>query len=237
MPGAPDWIRPLAALTRAQGGDRAGARRLLSELLGAEHDLHPQRRRARPRAAPGARRHRRTPGPRRALSRRRRVGTRRRGPSLIRAGLLRGVPVDRRRVRRSSSTRRRTACRCRRSRRSSLCRRIGGHVMRRSLLVGLAVVGLMIGSFLNVCIARLPGGRVGRVAARRAVRRAEPPIALVRQRPGGELPGARRTMPRCRADQLCAIRSSRSLTRWAVRGAGRAGSSTSPIAPRAAPRA
>jgi tetratricopeptide (TPR) repeat protein len=37
MPGAPDWVRPLAALTRAQGGDRTGARRLLSELLDAEH--------------------------------------------------------------------------------------------------------------------------------------------------------------------------------------------------------
>jgi tetratricopeptide (TPR) repeat protein len=36
MPRAPDWVRPLAALTRAQGGDRTGARRLLSELVGAE---------------------------------------------------------------------------------------------------------------------------------------------------------------------------------------------------------
>jgi hypothetical protein len=33
MPGAPEWMRPLAAVTRAEGGDRAGARRLLSELL------------------------------------------------------------------------------------------------------------------------------------------------------------------------------------------------------------
>lgn len=33
MPGAPEWLRPLAALTRARGGDRAGARRLLAELL------------------------------------------------------------------------------------------------------------------------------------------------------------------------------------------------------------
>jgi tetratricopeptide (TPR) repeat protein len=32
MPSAPDWIRPLAAETVARGGDRAGARRLLSEL-------------------------------------------------------------------------------------------------------------------------------------------------------------------------------------------------------------
>jgi tetratricopeptide (TPR) repeat protein len=32
MPGAPAWIRPLAALTRAEGGDRNGARRLLGEL-------------------------------------------------------------------------------------------------------------------------------------------------------------------------------------------------------------
>jgi hypothetical protein len=36
MPGAPSWLRPLAAVTRAQGGDRAGARRLLAELATAE---------------------------------------------------------------------------------------------------------------------------------------------------------------------------------------------------------
>lgn len=36
LPRAPDWIRPLAALTRASGGDRDGARRLLSELLSSE---------------------------------------------------------------------------------------------------------------------------------------------------------------------------------------------------------
>jgi hypothetical protein len=33
MPGSPGWIRPLAAVTLAQGGDRAGARQLLGELL------------------------------------------------------------------------------------------------------------------------------------------------------------------------------------------------------------
>ena len=33
MPGAPAWIRPLAAETVARGGDRASARRLLAELL------------------------------------------------------------------------------------------------------------------------------------------------------------------------------------------------------------
>jgi tetratricopeptide (TPR) repeat protein len=32
MPGAPAWIRPLAALTLSRGGDRAGARALLEEL-------------------------------------------------------------------------------------------------------------------------------------------------------------------------------------------------------------
>jgi hypothetical protein len=32
MPGAPNWIRPLAAITRAQGGDRTGARHMLTEL-------------------------------------------------------------------------------------------------------------------------------------------------------------------------------------------------------------
>lgn len=33
MPRAPEWLRPMAAVTLAQGGDRAGARRLLNLLL------------------------------------------------------------------------------------------------------------------------------------------------------------------------------------------------------------
>jgi hypothetical protein len=33
MPKAPEWIAPIAAATRARGGDRAGARRILEELL------------------------------------------------------------------------------------------------------------------------------------------------------------------------------------------------------------
>ena len=33
IPGAPDWIRPLAAITRAQGGDRTGARQILTGLV------------------------------------------------------------------------------------------------------------------------------------------------------------------------------------------------------------
>jgi tetratricopeptide (TPR) repeat protein len=36
MPGAPEWLGPLAAATAASGGDRAGARKMLGELLGAE---------------------------------------------------------------------------------------------------------------------------------------------------------------------------------------------------------
>jgi len=36
MPGAPGWIGPLAATTAASGGDRAGARKMLAELLAAE---------------------------------------------------------------------------------------------------------------------------------------------------------------------------------------------------------
>jgi hypothetical protein len=36
MPGAPAWLGPLAAITRAQGGDRAGARQLLQNLVGSE---------------------------------------------------------------------------------------------------------------------------------------------------------------------------------------------------------
>lgn len=36
MPGAPEWLGPLAATTAASGGDRAGARKMLAELLGAD---------------------------------------------------------------------------------------------------------------------------------------------------------------------------------------------------------
>ena len=36
IPGAPDWIRPLAAVTLARGGDRQGARTMLEELRGSE---------------------------------------------------------------------------------------------------------------------------------------------------------------------------------------------------------
>jgi tetratricopeptide (TPR) repeat protein len=38
MPGAPDWIQPLAAETVARGGDRAGARRLLGDLLTSDQE-------------------------------------------------------------------------------------------------------------------------------------------------------------------------------------------------------
>jgi tetratricopeptide (TPR) repeat protein len=36
MPRAPEWLGPLAATTAASGGDRAGARKMLAELLSAE---------------------------------------------------------------------------------------------------------------------------------------------------------------------------------------------------------
>jgi len=36
MPGAPVWLQPLAAVTRAQGGDRASARQMLRDLAQSE---------------------------------------------------------------------------------------------------------------------------------------------------------------------------------------------------------
>ena len=38
LPGAPLWLRPLAAVTRVEGGDRQGARHLLEELENSEED-------------------------------------------------------------------------------------------------------------------------------------------------------------------------------------------------------
>jgi tetratricopeptide (TPR) repeat protein len=38
MPGAPEWLVPIAAITRAQGGDRANARVLLNQLAQSQED-------------------------------------------------------------------------------------------------------------------------------------------------------------------------------------------------------
>jgi tetratricopeptide (TPR) repeat protein len=40
MPDAPEWIAPIAAVTRARGGDRAGARRILEELRQAASEQY-----------------------------------------------------------------------------------------------------------------------------------------------------------------------------------------------------
>jgi hypothetical protein len=39
LPGAPDWLKPLEALTRAQGGDRATSRQLWTQILQSDSDL------------------------------------------------------------------------------------------------------------------------------------------------------------------------------------------------------
>jgi hypothetical protein len=36
MPGAPEWVRQVAAVTLVEGGDRRGARRVLLELISAD---------------------------------------------------------------------------------------------------------------------------------------------------------------------------------------------------------
>ncbi len=70
-------------------------------------------------------------------------------------------------------------------------------------LVLLGVFGLMIGSFLNVCISRLPAGESVVDAAAHIVDRAATPIRAFDNVPVRELPGARRPMPVVpRADRL-----------------------------------
>jgi tetratricopeptide (TPR) repeat protein len=93
MPNAPGWLGPLAATTAASGGDRAGARKMLAELLGAEE---PYIRRAAER----------TMAQLEALDRidenrtrielfRTRTGRDPSGwPEMIAAGVIPGVPVD-----------------------------------------------------------------------------------------------------------------------------------------------
>ena len=92
-PGAPEWIRPLVPITLAQGGDRAGARRLLGELMGADQ---PWIRQAAERGLEqlGALD---AIDQLQALVERYRTGAGQypQGwPDLIRAGLLAGMPVD-----------------------------------------------------------------------------------------------------------------------------------------------
>ena len=129
------------------------------------------------------------------VSRARRAAIRTDWRDLIRAGLL---PACRptRPARRSSTTRRRTRSRCRpTSPLAPLPQALRPPLTSRALLVAArASFGLMIGSFLNVCIARIAGRRVGRHAglALPVVQDADP---LVRQHSGAQLPAARRPLP------------------------------------------
>jgi tetratricopeptide (TPR) repeat protein len=93
MPKAPEWLRPLAGVTLASGGDRQGARRLLQELLTSDADYLRQ-------AAERGLAQLRTLDAidsLQALVERFHAGTGRYPESwtdLIRAGLLNGIPAD-----------------------------------------------------------------------------------------------------------------------------------------------
>jgi tetratricopeptide (TPR) repeat protein len=93
MPGAPEWLRPLAALTLTQGGDRASARRLLTELKGSDESYisHAAERGLAQLQALDA------IDQLQAIVERYHTGTGaypRTWTEMIRAGLLRGVPAD-----------------------------------------------------------------------------------------------------------------------------------------------
>lgn len=94
MPKAPDWIRPLAALTRAEGGDRAGARRLLAELQSSDQTYiraSAERALAQLDALDAIDRLQQLIDRFERTTGRRPAGW----PDLIRAGLLPGLPADR----------------------------------------------------------------------------------------------------------------------------------------------
>jgi tetratricopeptide (TPR) repeat protein len=93
MPRAPEWLRPLAGITRASGGDRQGARRLLEELLASEE---PYLRQAAERGLAQLRALDTVDALQQLVERyRQRTGH---APGhwmdLVRAGLLRGLPAD-----------------------------------------------------------------------------------------------------------------------------------------------
>ena len=68
-------------------------------------------------------------------------------------------------------------------------------------VVAATVLGLVIGSFLNVVVWRVPAGRVGQPAAE-PLSGVRQPGAALRQHPGRQLAGAARSLPRLQgADQ------------------------------------
>ncbi len=156
MPGAPPWLKPLAAVTVARGGDRRGARQLLGELLSANEEY------VRGSAARGLRQLDTLDeiDAMQSLVDRFRSAT---GADvtgwedLVRARVVPGVPLDPSGVplqydRGDAHGQTRPVVHPRTA-------AAGAQPMTPvALAVVLVPFGLIIGSFLNVCIGRLPAG-------------------------------------------------------------------------------
>ena len=213
MPGRADWLRPLAAVTLAEGGHRSASRALWQQLAQVRRAVAARLRDAAPRAARRDGRHGGAGRARARLSAR------------IRGRRSRGTPACRRLPARRSARSVGTPFvldpdgRSRRPRveavaaaRADRRRRADADPPGLADVV-VAALGLLVGSFLNVCIHRLPLRAVGRVARIALPDRAIVPLAWYDNIPVVSYAGAPRTLPLVRrARSRCAIRSSRAIT-------------------------
>ncbi len=197
MPGAPVWMQPLAAVTLAEGGSREGSRLLWQQIAkGAEDDWF---------RAEAARRLAQLDASTSLTSSRQLAGAYEAGSGTPPAGwaaLVRGGYA----ARRSGGPARR-AVRHRRERRSSLdpksppvcrCRSRGRAVQMIDLprSSSRSSSGSIVGSFLNVCIYRLPRAAVDRCGRRRAAPVPARELRWCENVPGSEL--GRGCAGRCR---------------------------------------
>ena len=159
LPNAPNWLKPLAASVLGAGSDRASARFLWNQILQSEEEW------LRRNAA-------------RALSQLDAVdavdqlqaivnrfpppaGGQYSWEALVRRRVLRGIPLDPVWHTRSISIPPPVESRSRGARDFPRCRSTCNSALMTDAtlaLIGLAILGLAVGSFLNVCIHRLPRG-------------------------------------------------------------------------------
>ena len=86
----------------------------------------------------------------------------------------------------------------------------------RALIIGCAVLGLLVGSFLNVVIWRVPAGRVRRPARRRTARPATTPVRPRDNVPVAQLAAAQGPLPGLRRADQRALPARRARHRRAV---------------------
>ena len=195
LPNAPNWLKPLAASVLGAGSDRASARFLWNQILQSEEEWLRRNAGACPQPARRRRRRRPVAGDRQPVSAARRwavlLG------ALVRRRVLRGIPLDPvgTPFELDPATGRVVAVEELEPFPVAAAPADSALMTDATLaLIGLAILGLAVGSFLNVCIHRLPRGEsIVRPGSR--CPHCGYVLRLVGQRSGAQLPVPRRQLP------------------------------------------